>query len=52
MRTVAPMSETKELSAAQIKAIQGALQKGDRVELIPQKEGVKIVHVRRAEIKA
>ena len=46
------MPETKELSAAQIKAIQAALQKGDRVEIIPQKDGVKIVHVRRTEIKA
>lgn len=35
-----------------MRAIEAALKKGDRIEIIPQKEGVKIVHVRRTEIKA
>lgn len=34
-----------------IKAADAILQKGDRVELIPVKDGVKIVRVRREEVK-
>lgn len=34
-----------------IKAIEAVLAKGDRVELIPVKDGVKVVQVRRKEIK-
>ena len=34
-----------------IKAILLALKKGDRVELIPVKDGVKVMRVRREEIK-
>ena len=34
-----------------IKAILLALKKGDRVELIPVKDGVKVMRVRRAEMK-
>lgn len=30
-----------------IKAIESALDKGDRVELIPVKDGVKIIHIKR-----
>lgn len=30
-----------------IKAIESALDKGDRIELIPVKDGVKIIHIRR-----
>lgn len=39
------------LSPAQIEQIQKALEKGDRVELIPKKDGVKILSVHRDEIK-
>lgn len=35
-----------------IEAIKSVLAKGDRVELIPVKDGVKVVQVRRKEIKA
>ena len=34
-----------------IKAIKLALEKGDRVELIPVKDGVKVMRVRREEMK-
>lgn len=34
-----------------IKAAETVLQKGDRVELIPVKDGVKVVRVRREEVK-
>ncbi len=34
-----------------IKAIESILAKGDRVELIPVKDGVKVMRVRREEIK-
>lgn len=34
-----------------IKAIESVLEKGDRVELIPVKDGVKIIHIKREEIK-
>lgn len=34
-----------------IQAIEAVLAKGDRVELIPVKEGVKVVHVKRKEVK-
>lgn len=34
-----------------IKAILLALEKGDRVELIPVKDGVKVMRVRREEMK-
>lgn len=43
--------EKRTLSPEQIKAIEAALSKGDRVEIMPQKDGVKIVHIRRCEIK-
>lgn len=46
------MPETQRLTAAQIKALEAALAKGDRVEIIPQRDGVKILRVRRDEIKA
>lgn len=35
-----------------IEAIKSVLAKGDRVELIPVKDGIKVVQVRRKEIKA
>lgn len=34
-----------------IGAIEKVLKKGDRVELIPVKDGVKVMHIRREEIK-
>lgn len=34
-----------------IKAAESVLAKGDRVELIPVKDGVKVVRVRREEVK-
>lgn len=34
-----------------IEAIESVLAKGDRVELIPVKDGVKVIQVRRKEIK-
>lgn len=35
----------------EIKAIKKVLSKGDRVELIPVKDGVKIIHIKREEVK-
>lgn len=34
-----------------IKNVESVLAKGDRVELIPVKDGVKVVRVRREEVK-
>ena len=34
-----------------IKAIESILAKGDRVELIPVKDGVRVIHIKREEIK-
>lgn len=34
-----------------IKAIESVLAKGDRVELIPVKNGVKVIQIQRKEIK-
>ena len=39
------------MTDAQVKAIEAVLAKGDRVELIPVKDGVKVVQVKRKEIK-
>lgn len=35
-----------------IEAIESVLAKGDRVELIPVKNGVKIIHIKREEVKS
>ena len=35
----------------QIKDIEAVLAKGDRIELIPVKDGVKIIHIKREEVK-
>lgn len=35
----------------QIKAIEAALAKGDRIELIPVKDGIKIIHIKREEVR-
>lgn len=34
-----------------IKAIETVLAKGDRAELIPVKDGVKVIHIKREEVK-
>ena len=39
-----------ELTAENIKAINSVLAKDQRVELIPTRDGVKVIHVRREEI--
>lgn len=39
------------LSKEKIASIKEALAKGDRVELIPVKDGVKIMRIKRQEIK-
>ena len=39
------------MTDAQTKAIEAILAKGDRVELIPVKDGVKVIQVRRKEVK-
>lgn len=44
------MAEFK-LSAEAQRAIEAVLARGDRVEVIPTKDGVKIVRIRREEVK-
>lgn len=39
------------ITLEKIKSIESVLAKGDRVELIPVKDGVKVVRVRREEVK-
>lgn len=39
------------MTASQISLIEAALAKGDRVELIPVKDGVKIMRIARKEMK-
>ena len=39
------------MTDAQVKIIEAVLAKGDRVELIPVKDGVKVVQVQRKEVK-
>ncbi len=34
-----------------IKAIESVIAKGDRVEIIPVKDGVKVIHIKRTEVK-
>lgn len=41
----------KNLDEKTIKSAESILAKGDRVELIPVKDGVKVVRVRREEVK-
>ena len=35
-----------------IKAIETVLAKGDRVELIPVKDGIKVIRIKRKEVKS
>lgn len=44
-------TEAKQLTENQINDIETVLSKGNRVELIPVKSGVKVMLVRREEIK-
>lgn len=39
------------LKPSDVKAVESVLSKGDRVELIPVKDGVRINRVRREEVK-
>ena len=39
------------LTPKQIEVIEAVLRKGDRAELIPVKDGVKIIHIKREEVK-
>lgn len=45
------MAEKQVLDTQAIKAIENVLAKGDRVELIPVKDGVKVVKVKRETVK-
>ena len=40
------------LTTEQIKAAEAVLAKGHRVELIPVKDGIKIIHIKREEVKS
>ena len=40
-----------ELTESEIRAINAVLSRDQRVELIPTREGVKVYHVRREEVK-
>lgn len=42
---------TSAIESGDLPAINTVLAKGDRVELIPVKDGVKVVRVRREEVK-
>lgn len=41
----------RKLTPGQIKAIETMINRGDRVEVVPVKEGIKLLHVRREELK-
>lgn len=45
------MMQTVKLTPAQIAAIERALTAGDRVELVPIKDGAKVFQLRRKEIQ-
>ena len=50
--TVPDTSKRKiELTAENIRAINAVLSRDQRVELIPTKDGVRVIHVRREEVK-
>ena len=46
------MSKEYKLSPEQIKAIETAAVKADRIELVPCKEGLKITAIQREEVKS
>ena len=39
------------IDGAALAAIEAILRKGDRVELIPVKDGIKVIHIKRKEVK-
>ena len=39
------------IDAAALSTIEAILRKGDRVELIPVKDGIKVIHIKRKEVK-
>ena len=43
---------TTMIDAAALSAIEAILRKGDRVELIPVKDGIKVIHIKRKEVKS
>lgn len=43
--------DEKHLTTEQIRAAEAVLAKGDRVELIPNKDGIRVLRVRRDEVK-
>lgn len=45
------MQQKQLLTEKEIEAAESVLSKGDRVELIPVKEGVKVVKIKREEVK-
>ena len=39
------------IDAASLSTIEAILRKGDRVEIIPVKNGIKVIHIKREEVK-
>lgn len=39
------------IDAAALATIEAILRKGDRVEIIPVKNGIKVIHIKREEVK-
>ena len=39
------------IDGAALAAIEAILRKGDRVEIIPVKNGIKVIHIKREEVK-
>lgn len=44
------MNTIRVLNRSEVQAIEGILAKGDRVELIPTKDGVRVIRIRREEV--
>lgn len=44
--------DKKTLSPQDVAKIEAVLSKGDRAELIPVKDGVKVIHIKRKEVKS
>ena len=49
--TFLPERRRSSMEEKTIKAAEAALSRGDRVELIPTKDGVKVVRIRREPLK-
>lgn len=45
------MQQKQLLTEKDIKSVEAVLSKGDRVEIIPVRDGAKVVKVRREEVK-